>query len=217
MRKLFEQSLLLSRYIAKAIGEGYASVWIAGGAGRSKNGHDEIKAAVIKMIALSKDRSESFASFMTKLNIVPVSISYEFDPSDVLKTYEWTKASEGADYKKGKREDFFSILKSLRKQKGRINITFCDPIELEPEADADGFAKKLERGIRQNYRLYDVNYFAYDQLHGTNLYADKYDKKSLLKFFFRCNHMSLRFRENILAYYANPVVDKLEIEKEPQP
>ena len=210
MRELYKQSMLLSHYISDAISSGYSSVWIAGGAGRSKDGVDNVKSSVLKMIMLGKDRSETLSDYLGRIRIVPVSISYEYDPSDVIKAY--ATANEHGNYVKTKKEDLFSILKSLRQNKGRICISLSKPVEPDFD-DVEVLAKSIQDTIISNYKLFPINYYAYDKVNGSAEYADKYDSDSMSGFFDKTRHLSEKVRMCHLNYYANPVLSARNLKK----
>ena len=205
MRELYTQSVLLSRYMTDSISSGYSSVWIAGSAGRSKDGIDSVKPSVMKMIMLSKQKGETINDFLSRIRIVPVSISYEFDPSDILKAY--ATANESGKYVKSKKEDYFSILKSLKENKGRISISFSKPVKPEFD-DADSLAESICKSIIAGYKLYPINYYAYDKINGTQEHASEYDAKKCDVFFDKAKHLSVKVRNCLLRYYGNPVFSK---------
>ena len=123
VRKLYEQSIKISSFISYCISSNYSSVWIAAGAGRSKNGIDIVKPSLIKMLYLSK-KSDGIKNFLDKISFVPVSISYEKDPNDVLKTVQFLDKK----YKKLPSDDALSIKKGLIENKKRVVVNFSHPL-----------------------------------------------------------------------------------------
>ena len=82
-RELYLSSQLLSRYIRQTVTSGKASVWIAQREGRTKNGLDVSEQGILKMFDLSG--TSDFKTNFKELNIVPMSISYEYEPCDARK------------------------------------------------------------------------------------------------------------------------------------
>lgn len=84
---------LRSHYLRDVIYENKDSVWIAQKEGRTKNGDDRTQHSLLKMFRMSgpKDFVENFK----ELRVVPVSISYEWEPCDDLKTDDWYQKTVG--------------------------------------------------------------------------------------------------------------------------
>lgn len=147
----------LSAYIHHSLDEG-ESIWIAQQEGRAKDGNDQTDPAILKMFHMAQ-RKEDFAKVISKLKIVPVSISYEFDPCDALKSEELaTKAREG-HYQKAEFEDIASIIKGIVGEKGAVHIAFGQPLT-QDITDADSAAKEIDRQIHLNYKLHPNNLIA---------------------------------------------------------
>lgn len=154
----------LSRYIESTLARGQ-SAWIAQREGRAKDGIDRTDPAVIKMLSIyGKKRGLDFAESIKRLNIVPVVISYEYDPCDALKAAE-LEAREGdaSGYVKADNEDIISIVKGIRSPKGRIHISVGSPLQ-ERYADATAVAAAIDAQIVSNYRLFPSNLIAFEQL-----------------------------------------------------
>ncbi|MCC5451694.1 1-acyl-sn-glycerol-3-phosphate acyltransferase [Rheinheimera sp. UJ51] len=158
-REMLKNFTLLSSYIKHSL-EHKHSVWIAQKEGRAKDGLDETDPAILKMFYMEgKKRGESFAEYMAGLNIVPVCLSYEYDPCDVDKINElWQKQTSGS-YQKTEFEDIDSIIKGIVGFKGRVHVAFAKPLTEVP-TDPDALARLIDQQIWQNYRLYPVNYLA---------------------------------------------------------
>lgn len=150
----------LSAYIRFSLQEENASIWIAQREGRAKDGLDKTQPAVLKMIGLGKDKQEEFGDYMAGLKIVPVAISYEWDPCDAAKANELYQKAEQGSYEKEEHEDVASIAAGITGKKGRVHIAFGKPIE-KPQVDADVLAASIDRQIWCNYRLMPTNYYAY--------------------------------------------------------
>ena len=155
---------LLSKYIRHSIEEGQ-SVWIAQREGRAKNGIDETDTAVLKMLGLAgRVNKESFATSLQALNPIPVSISYEFDPCDILKARELAAKAIGEDYQKTENEDVISIVTGLMGKKGRIQVTFGKEIDDEAFASALSLAEEVDRQIVAGYACFPINFAAHKLL-----------------------------------------------------
>jgi hypothetical protein len=111
-REILMSSKKLSEYISFLIHEENRSVWVAQRQGRTKDGNDVTEQGVLKMIALAAGK-EGVESYLNNLRIVPVSISYEYDPTDILKVPELLAKQADEEYIKSENEDFNSILKEL--------------------------------------------------------------------------------------------------------
>ncbi|MBL4799049.1 MAG: 1-acyl-sn-glycerol-3-phosphate acyltransferase [Oleispira sp.] len=155
---------LLSKYIRHSIEEGH-SVWIAQREGRAKDGIDETDTAVLKMLALAgRIDKEDFSTSLQALNPIPVSISYEFDPCDLLKARELAAKALGDDYQKSDNEDIISIVTGLMGNKGRVQVTFGKELDKEVFASAPDLAAEIDRQIVAGYACFPINYAAHKLL-----------------------------------------------------
>lgn len=200
----------LSAYIACSIQEDGAPVWIAQREGRAKDGWDRTDPAVIKMLGLAKPRSQPFADYIRSLNIVPVSISYEWDPCDALKTRElYLRANQGG-YEKQDNEDVASIGRSVTSPKGAVHVSFGTSLEGDLH-DADAVAAEIDRQVLALYRIHDSNLAAYRRLHGD--IPDGFGDGSTLvvadaEFDRRLAKLPLEQRPYLLSMYANPLLNR---------
>lgn len=151
----------LSGYINHSIQTGH-SVWIAQAEGRAKDGCDETDSAIIKMFCMSR-KSEPFPEVIRSLNIVPVSIAYEWDPCDLLKAGELEQRARTGSYTKQPGEDDRSIAMGLTGYKGRVHVAFNEPMA-EDYADARAVAREADRRILTSYRLFVSNYLAFEKM-----------------------------------------------------
>jgi len=217
-REFYLGSIHLSEYIRYTLLEKKQSVWIAQRNGRTKDGNDATDQGIIKMFGISRpdDKIESLA----ELNIVPVSVSYEWEPCDVLKVLELYESSQHA-YTKKPGEDLNSIVTGIMAPKGRVHFQICEPIRREELQALDGLtssafnrevAALIDRRIRAAYRLYPNNWIAHDIRYGQHAHTDKYTKEQ--KEAFKTHLRSLEKYENcdqealrdlMLAIYSNPV------------
>lgn len=165
-REMLKNLSQLSAYIKHSLQQ-QQSVWIAQKEGRAKDGNDETDPAILKMFYMEgKKRGEDFATYMAGLNIVPVCLSYEYDPCDINKINElWQKRTEGS-YQKGEFEDIDSIIKGIVGYKGRVHVAFGKPLTSVP-AEPEQLAALIDQQIWQQYRLFPVNYLAAGQQHAS--------------------------------------------------
>lgn len=220
-REMLKSSKLLSEYIAKNLLEDNRSVWIAQREGRTKNGNDTTQQGVLKMIGLGKGDHSPFEYFR-KIKIVPVAISYEFDPTDMLKMPELMAKHYEEEYIKSTNEDFNSILKGLTGQKKRIHISVGKPLDEELsiiENSGESLNKQyqqlatvIDEKIYKQYKLWPTNYLAFDLLNSTSKYSEKYTDKEKRQFERRIERRVDKTDpvalNNFLLMYANPVINQ---------
>lgn len=222
-REMLQSSKLLSEYMGQLLLRENRSVWIAQREGRTKDGNDETNPGVLKMIGMASDE-EDLMNYFKKLKIVPVSISYEYDPTDVLKMPQLMAEANNEVYIKDKNEDFMNIISGIMGTKKRIHISVGDVLDTEIDhivAENDNvnkqvqaLAQTIDDVILKNYQLWPTNFIAYDILNETDKFAHKY-KESEKQLFERRLEMRIGSdnpvtRQGFLAMYANPVVNKLK-------
>ncbi|MFT6265255.1 MAG: hypothetical protein ACJAWS_001403 [Oleiphilaceae bacterium] len=142
------------------------NIWIAQKEGRAKDNIDKTNPALIKMLGLAKPKHELTHNYLSELNIVPVSFSYEWDPCDIDKSVELAAQYENANYAKDKLDDFNAAKKGLEGNKGNIHIHFGKSITSQASQSLDHklVAEMIDQSILQNYQLFPVNYAAYKKL-----------------------------------------------------
>ncbi len=219
IREFYRASMHLSEYIRTVLLRERQSVWIAQRNGRTKDGIDRTDQGIINMFRMScpQDRLRS----VSDLNILPVSVSYEWEPCDVLKTLELYARLKGP-YKKSQGEDLKSILTGIMQPKGKVHIQFCRPLsepELLPYTSLSSkefnrcIAGLIDKRICSEYRLTPNNYIAHDLRSGSGLYSTYYTSEQKQNFL---QHMSCLeeyadacdleiLRSIYLGIYANPV------------
>jgi 1-acyl-sn-glycerol-3-phosphate acyltransferase len=222
-REMLQSSKLLSEYMGQLLMHENRSVWIAQREGRTKDGNDETNPGVLKMIGMASDE-KNVMQYFKKIKIVPVSISYEYDPTDALKMPQLLAEANNEVYVKTKDEDFNTILSGVMGQKKRIHIhvgkvldTEIDQIIAENDnsnKQIQALAQEIDDVILSTYKLWPTNFIAYDLLHKTNVHSHLYtpNEKSLFE---RRLEMRIDLEnpialEGFLAMYANPVVNKLK-------
>ena len=152
-----------------------------------------------------KHRGISFEQLLKDCPIVPVAISYQYDPCDIRKSRELLYLKLNGYYKKKKLEDLVSIFRGVRRYKGNIHFHFGTPIT-EGFSDAQETAKEVDRQIHLGYRLWDSNYIAHDVLYQTDVYSEHYTEKKKLLFLLRYRGLTPELKNLVLNSYANPVL-----------
>lgn len=228
-RELYLSSQLLSKYIRLNITEQRSSIWLAQRQGRTKNGYDVTEQGLLKMLDMSG--TGDFQSNFEALNIIPMSISYEYEPCDILKARE-TVISRKQKYVKAEGEDFNSIMVGIMQQKGNVHLNIGKPLTSEEIAAAAKCDKNdryqlirhaVDIRVIEGYRLWKNNYIAYDILNHSYRYSDKYEASDVETFVAymekqldtvepTLNREDLR--KHFLEIYANPVVSKELLAKE---
>lgn len=220
-RQLYLSSQVLSKYIRECITSGRSSIWIAQREGRAKDGVDTTEQGLLKMLDMSG--TADFTTNFEELNIVPLSISYEYEPCDILKARE-RLISRTQKYVKGSREDLISIMTGIEQQKGNIHLNIGSPLTHD-EIEAASCCNKNDRyqairhavdvRIIEGYKLWKTNYIGYDMVNHTFKYRDKYTPEDVAQFTDYVEHQLDKvekslcradLRDIFLRIYANPVV-----------
>ena len=219
--EIMKNSILLSSYIRHTITEKKNSIWIAQRNGRTKDGHDKTEEALLKMLGLSSKKR--FDENLSELNIIPLTISYEFEPCGFFKAKELLLSKEGK-YEKETGEDFTSILSGITQPKGRIHLcagnclneelkTF--PISENKNSNFERLALLIDKEIYKNYKLWPSNYIAYDLSLETSRFSGHYsqkEKENFLKFINSDLHQFSGDKKDIesiyLKIYSNPVTNQ---------
>lgn len=222
-RELLQSSKLMSEYIHQLIATDNRSVWLAQREGRTKDGNDATHSGILKMLSMAAEKTDVRTHFQT-LNIVPISISYEYDPTDSLKIPELLANLNNEKYVKAENEDFNSILKGIMGQKKRIHIHAGEPINaaldnLKEVTNANQQIKSItqliDHQIIANYKLWPTNYVAYDALFKTDKYVNQYSLEEKAAFMERLARKididDAASVEHFLSMYAHPVVNKERI------
>jgi hypothetical protein len=215
-RELLAATKHLSAYIGHSLHNENAPVWIAQREGRAKDGLDRTEPAVIKMLAMSRNkREQEFGEFIGALGIVPVTISYELDPCDGLKANELHQLATHGSYEKGEQEDVASIGQGISGQKGRVHVSFGSPLGDEFDSP-EAVSAEVDRQVISNYCLHPSNLQAYQLLHGESapVPKDLYIEDGVCshaEFEARINALPEPQRPYALAIYANSVVSKLAL------
>lgn len=226
MRQMLEASARMSRYIHFAINEKHENVWIAQREGRAKDSNDRTQDSVLKMLSLGGNGSVT--ERLRDLNIVPLAISYEYDPCDFLKAKEFQQKRDEPGFKKSMDDDLNNMKTGLFGYKGRVHFQTASCINPTLERmDANlpkqelfaQVADTIDKGIHANYRMFAGNYVAYDLWKGEQRFAGQYTEEEKQRFE---NYLAGQIdkidlpnkdipflRDKLLAMYANPLINQL--------
>ena len=221
LRETLAASQLMSRYIHFAVTQKKENIWLAQREGRAKDSDDRTQEAVLKMLAMGGDLQE--------LNIVPLTISYEYDPCDYLKAQELQQKRDNPAFKKSRQDDLDNMKTGIFGYKGRVHYHCAAPINTWLEELSDlpkteyykAVAGRMDKDIHQGYELFPCNYIALDELHGDAANSAHYTKADKQRFenylagqmakITLDNKDEAFLRERILTMYANPLLNKLAV------
>lgn len=226
MRQKLESSVRMSRYIHFAVTQKHENVWIAQREGRAKDSNDHTQESVLKMLAMGGEGD--IIDRLKELNIVPLSLSYEYDPCDFLKAKEMQQKRDIEGFKKSQEDDLNNMRTGIFGYKGRVHFqaAACISGKLEelrflPKTEVfKKVAELIDREIHRSYRLYPGNYIACDLAEGTSRFSDKYTPEEKEKFeaYLRkkldlitlSDKDEAFLRKRILDMYANPALNHLK-------
>lgn len=226
-RELYLSSQMLSKYIRVNLTNQRSSIWLAQRQGRTKDGNDQTEQGLLKMLDMSG--SDDFQKSWEELNVVPMSISYEYEPCDILKAREIVISSK-QKYVKAEGEDLNSILTGVQQPKGNVHLEICTPLSSEEIAKAAACDKNeryqqiklaVDRRVIGGYKLWKTHYIAYDIVYQTGKYASMYEEADVQKFVAYMEHQLNtvepeldrgELKKVFLDIYANPVVSKEQLE-----
>ncbi|MPT32187.1 MAG: 1-acyl-sn-glycerol-3-phosphate acyltransferase [Chryseobacterium sp.] len=221
IREQLSSSKLLSEYIYDLLKKKNRSVWIAQREGRAKDGNDFTQQGILKMLAMAGG-DIPLIDFFKSLKIVPLSISYEYDPTDALKLPQLMAKSRNETYAKDDNEDFKTILSGALGQKKHIHLHAGNILNEELDNIASQYENKnkqlqaiaqvIDDSIIKNYKLWPTKYIAYDLLHKTDRYSEHYTKEEKQLFErrleMRIDSSDETLKNSFLEMYANPVTNK---------
>ena len=220
-RAMLESSQLMSRYIHHAVTEKRENIWLAQREGRAKDSDDRTQEAVLKMLAMGGDLGE--------LNIVPLTISYEYDPCDYLKAQEFQQKRDNPSFKKSRQDDLDNMRTGIFGYKGRVHYHCAAPIntwidelkDLPKNEFYTALAQRIDTELHRNYRLYPINYCSADLLSGKGEFIAHYTEKDRLNVEDYITQQIAKItlpekdvpflRERILTMYANPLKNYLKV------
>ena len=223
-RQMLIASKRLSNYMHFVITNKNENIWIAQREGRAKDSNDRTQEALLKMLTIGGEGS--LAEKLKEMHIVPLAISYEYDPCDYLKAMEFQLKRDNPEYKKSAQDDIVSMQTGLMGYKGRIHYHSAGCIDsflesLDSELSKNDFyaivAQHIDQQIHANYRLYANNYIALDLLENNNQYSNYYthEEKQIFEDYItgQLNKIQIEnkdeayLRERILTMYANPAIN----------
>lgn len=228
MREMLESSRRMSSYMHYAINEKHQSIWIAQREGRAKNSDDRTQESVLKMMAMGGEGSP--IERLKALNIVPLSISYEYDPCDYLKAQEFQQKRDNPEFKKSREDDLKNMQTGIFGFKGQVHYQtatcindWLDEMSTLPKGEFfSAVAKRMDADIFRGYRLYPGNYAAADLLEGGSRFASHYTDEQRARFEeYVADRVALVelaqsdttfLRERILEMYANPVLNQCAVQ-----
>jgi hypothetical protein len=223
--EMMRSSALMSRYIHYAVTQKRENIWIAQREGRAKDSSDHTQDAVLKMLGMGGDGTP--VDSLRELNIVPLTISYEYDPCDYLKAQEFQQKRDNPSFKKSKQDDLDNMKTGIFGYKGRVHYHCGTPInqwldELKDLPRNEFFAtlsQRMDNEIHRGYRLYPCNYIALDLLTNTKNFSNHYTDADMQRFeqylagqmakITLPNKDEAYLRERMLTMYANPVRNQL--------
>lgn len=230
MRQMLLSSKRLSDYMHLVIAQKHDNVWIAQREGRAKDSNDRTQESIIKMMVMGGEGS--LVERLKGLHIVPLAISYEYDPCDFLKAQEFQLKRDIADWKKGPMDDVVSMQTGIMGYKGHIHYDAAPCIDawldtLDPDMPKADFFKAvathIDEEVFRRYRLYPSNYVALDELEGTTAHADRYTAEQKAQFDGYIAQQMAKIqlpdkdeaflRERLLTMYANPVRNQEQLLK----
>ncbi len=219
----------LSAYIRYAMLEKHESIWIAQREGRAKDSSDTTQDSLVKMLALGGQGT--FMERIKELNIMPVCISYEYDPNDYLKAREFLMKRRDPHFKKSQRDDLFSMETGLLQFKGKVHFQLTPRINArideignfrDNNTSARYVSRIIDNAIHRSYETFAINYVAFDELEHTKRFESKYTEAERVQFMeyiesqierMEVDDMTDEEREYvrtlILTMYANPLKNKL--------
>jgi hypothetical protein len=205
----------LSGYIRHSLLEERSSIWIAQREGRAKDGWDRTEPAIIKMLCMSKAKDTPFAEHLRALRLVPVSISYEWDPCDAGKANELCRRAADGSYAKAEHEDVDSIARSITGAKGAVHVGFGRPLGAD-FATPEEVAAEIDRQVLALYRVQPTNLCAYRLAEGRLPagYEDTRESVDAVEpaFIARLDALPHEQRAFLQAMYANPLRNRAALE-----
>ena len=227
-KETLRSSQLMSRYIHHAVTDKKENIWIAQREGRAKDSDDRTQEAVLKMLAMGSEEHQ-LVDKLRDLNIVPLTISYEYDPCDYLKAQEFQLKRDNPGFKKSRQDDLDNMKTGIFGYKGRVVYRAAAPVntwidELKDLPKTEFYAAlsaRMDQEIHRGYEIYPNNYVAADELEGSNGFASHYTAADKKRF---DDYLSAQLgkinlpqkdeaflRERMLTMYANPLKNYLKV------
>ena len=221
--EMIKSSQLMSKYIHYAVNTKKENIWIAQREGRAKDSDDRTQESVLKMLAMGGEGKPY--EQLADLNIVPLTISYEYDPCDYLKAKEFQQKRDNPRFKKSRQDDLDNMRVGIFGYKGRVHYHCAAPVNAKMKELADknspkndfyrALAEQIDSQIHAHYRIYPNNYIALDRLNGDNANASHYTKADEERFNQYLEGQLAKIElpdkdvafltERMLTMYANPL------------
>ena len=207
----------LSKYIDHSLFKDNESIWIAQKEGRANDGNDFSDVAVLKMLYLSKRKELSFPEWLKTINIIPVSISYEYDPLDIIKASGWDH-HEKMSLEEINESDLQELAKGLFGDKGRVHLHICKPVDFDGD-DIEELSTKIEQDILSNYKIWPSSHIAAKELSISDSAFNYFDESQIdlsqeSKFLNRFNGIEEKVRKECLEIYTRPMFNKKKVRGE---
>lgn len=233
MREMLRASQTMSRYMHYAIDQKHENIWIAQREGRAKDSDDRTQDSLLKMMAMGGEGT--VIERLHQLHLMPMALSYEYDPCDFLKAKEFQQRRDIVDFRKSKDDDLQSMQTGIFGHKGHIHFEAAPCINewldtLDPATPKTELipliARHIDHEIHRNYRLYPGNLVAADALDGGNRSTaeqrstfDAYIQQRIALAAKALEAEGMRpdptfLRERILTMYANPVFNLERVKSE---
>lgn len=231
-RQRLEGAMQLSNYVHFALNKKKQSVWIAQREGRAKDSDDRTQESLLKMLGMGGEEKTLY-SRIKELNLLPLSISYEYDPNDYLKAKEFLMKKRDSSFKKSKEDDLLSMSTGIMGYKGRVHFEIMPCVsvklnEIAPDTDKTELLNivrtEIDKSIYKGYRIYPCNYIAYDLVHNTTEFLnvgytaeekvkfENYVEGQLKKVDIETTEDELDFMRNMIyVMYSNPLKNKLNL------
>ena len=229
-RQRLEGAMQLSNYVHFALSKKNQSVWIAQREGRAKDSDDRTQESLLKMLGMGGE-GKTFYSRIKELNLLPLSISYEYDPNDYLKAKEFLMKKRDSSFKKSKEDDLLSMSTGIMGYKGHVHFEIMPCVNFKLDEVSTDIDKaellnivktEIDKSIYKGYKLYPCNYIAYDMAHNTSKFLhsaytieDKdrfvaYVENQLKKIDIETTEEEKEYMRNMIyAMYYNPLKNKL--------
>lgn len=226
MREMLLSSKRMSEYMHFALTQKGEGIWIAQREGRAKDSNDRTQESILKMMAMGGEGST--VERLKELRIVPLTISYEYDPCDFLKAKEFQQKRDDADFRKSRQDDLTNMQTGIFGMKGRVVYRLAAPVnswidecaELPKNEFFKTVASRIDKAIHSNYEIFPNNYVACDLLSGSGTYANRYtaEEKAHFEEYLQQrialidlpNKDEAFLRERLLTMYANPLINHVK-------
>ena len=229
-RQRLEGAMQLSNYVHFALSKKKQSVWIAQREGRAKDSDDRTQESLLKMLGMGGE-GKTFYSRIKELNLLPLSISYEYDPNDYLKAKEFLMKKRDSSFKKSKEDDLLSMSTGIMGYKGHVHFEIMPCVNFKLDEVSTDIDKaellnivktEIDKSIYKGYKLYPCNYIAYDMVHNTSKFLNSdyaiedkdrfvaYVENQLKKIDIETTEEEKEYMRNMIyAMYYNPLKNKL--------